>query len=583
MIISELLLLLLLLVSSASANCNICSFQHDYYNDSPEERSEDRVGIVETTRVEECCEGYETRDIFKHGCPIESPVRTMHEVLERVNSSLWQLAKNGGVEDELGRNNITVFASSGNDSPPDDARSYVINRIVPGIHRAYDWTDGTVLKTTGGGDLIISQSQDVFGSVRTFVNCVPLNSSSDRAQNGLVHVVDGDLRPANDTLLSTLDKDPRFSYFYKLLSDRLSKLLAENKNFTVFVPSEKVFSSLSDSLLKDIKAGQGCTSSFAPSHIVEGSICSSELSHHRLKSLAGSEIDVKNGKRATYVGRARLVGGDVYTRNGVVHIIDDILVNDEFLSWKEHLEIYNPHLSDALSGVVKDTAKLITIFVPPVSNKTISPEIAKNHIVSGDVLEDFRRPSSIETDAKSEMFTGYSPRTSPIWVRFSMGRFQRQLGQLGCTRIIRDSVRGCQSILHFIEKTSSVNGSLTSKEPITVFIPSDDAFSNNEFKKLLDNSKLSDIFVKRYIVSEPLCESDIHPHPAEIRIQPHANLNGEPLRLRKFGDDTFVDGAKIEIQETGKSAYDATAEKLGEARDYIGDKLHGGADAVKGK
>lgn len=26
--------------------------------------------MKETVRIEECCEGYETRDIFKYGCPI---------------------------------------------------------------------------------------------------------------------------------------------------------------------------------------------------------------------------------------------------------------------------------------------------------------------------------------------------------------------------------------------------------------------------------------------------------------------------------------------------------------------------------
>uniref|UniRef100_A0A158PB54 FAS1 domain-containing protein n=1 Tax=Angiostrongylus cantonensis TaxID=6313 RepID=A0A158PB54_ANGCA len=506
----------------------------------------------------------------------ESPVRTMNEVLERVNSSLWQLAKNGGVEDELGRSNITVFASSGNDNPPDDARSYVINRIVQGIHRAYDWTDETVLKTTGGGDLVISQSEDVFGSVRTFVNCVPLNSSGHRAQNGIVHVVDGDLRPADDTLLSTLEKDHRFSSFSKLLSDKLPKLLPENKNFTVFVPSEEVFSSLSDSLLKDIKAGQGCTSSFAPSHIVEGSICSSELSHHRLKSVAGSEIDV------------------------------------QLLSWEStntRLEILREDIT---------STSTFHIYQPFQVHKNIGSNIPEDVHING---EKYARRYHMKWRGITSCLVKFwrisdahlllKPTRNPSWTPIDH-RFIAAFEHL-------DPENGREFLN--LWKKSTVNGSLTTNEPITVFIPSDDAFSNNEFKKLLDNSKLSDIFVKRYIVSEPLCEFDIHPHPAEIRIQTHANLNGEPLRLRKFGDDTFIDGARIEcpveesnkkihemaeaakdkvceggkavkeaaesgvkkVQETGKHAYDATAEKFGEARDYIGEKLHGGADVVKGK
>ncbi|VDM71276.1 unnamed protein product, partial [Strongylus vulgaris] len=32
-------------------------------------RTDSKISI-EVTRIEECCEGYETRDIFKYGCPI---------------------------------------------------------------------------------------------------------------------------------------------------------------------------------------------------------------------------------------------------------------------------------------------------------------------------------------------------------------------------------------------------------------------------------------------------------------------------------------------------------------------------------
>ncbi|KJH51211.1 fasciclin domain protein [Dictyocaulus viviparus] len=436
-------------------------------------------GSVETIRIEECCDGYETLDIFKYGCPIESSVLEINDALNLVNSSLWRFAKDVHLENKLIANNITIFVSPESVNETDDMRSYVLNRIVPGIHRTYDWADGTILKTVGGGDLVISQSEDLFGSVRNYANCLLLNESSYRLQNGMLYFVDGNLRPAYATVLAALESDARFSTFATLLSDNLRDLLSSNQSFTVFVPSEKVFSSMSKSLLKDIKTGTGCasskwltqlfiykysfscecsamTSDFTHSHIMEKLICSFELSHHRLKSLAGSEVEtrmqVRNNEKVTYIGRARFVNGDVYARNGVVHIIDDVLINDEFLSWKEHLEIYNTHLADTLRDVVEKPSEPITIFVPPVHNNTIPVKIAMNHIVSGEILQNLQHRSTIETDAKSVIFTGYSLRPSPISVRISLQRSQRQLGQLGCSRVIRESVRGCHSILHFIDK-----------------------------------------------------------------------------------------------------------------------------------
>lgn len=55
-------------------------------------------------------------------------------------------------------------------------------------------------------------------------------------------------------------------------------------------------------------------------------------------------------------------------------------------------------------------------------------------------------------------------------------------------------------ILFRLWRESSLNGSLTDEKPLTAFIPSDDSFSNNEFKKLLSTPKLADVFVRRYIV-----------------------------------------------------------------------------------
>lgn len=110
----------------------------------------------------------------------------------------------------------------------------MLNRIVPGNYQTYDWKDEDVLETVGGGRFVVTQSEDAFGSIvtpscsdaayqatadyrlhtlqRTFLNCLPLNSSY-RVQNGVLHQVSGDLKPAAESLLSVLTNDSRFSAF----------------------------------------------------------------------------------------------------------------------------------------------------------------------------------------------------------------------------------------------------------------------------------------------------------------------------------------------------------------------------------
>ncbi|VDO19079.1 unnamed protein product [Heligmosomoides polygyrus] len=558
----------------------------------------DSKGMKETVRIEECCEGYETRDIFKYGCPIESTALTMGEVLSSINSTLWLVAESSDSSKDLDSNNITVIIGTHEEDEPEDPKSHVLNRIVPGNYQTYDWKDEDVLETVGGGRFVVTQSEDAFGSIvtpscsdaayqatadyrlhtlqRTFLNCLPLNSSY-RVQNGVLHQVSGDLKPAAESLLSVLTNDSRFSAFASLLSDELRLKLSSNESLTVFVPSAKALASLSESLQKDIKQATGC---FVGSHIAEGSFCSHDLFDRHLKSLSGSDIESRSqtisNERVIRVGRARVMTGDIFTKNGVIHVIDDVLFNDELLSWREHIEVYNRNMMHALEEVVGNTSEPITILVPPAGNETVSSDFARNHVVVGDIVEEFKKPTAVTTEANSTIFAGYYRKTSPIWMRISMQPRQRQRGQIGCSRITQDSVKGCHAILHFIEKSlpsvvdnfdaffakrtdlskfyrlwreSSLNGSLTDEKPLTAFIPSDDSFSNNEFKKLLSTPKLADVFVRRYIVEEPLCSFDLRGNPSEIRIQTYANMNGEGLRPTQMDGDIFVDGARVEESE----------------------------------
>lgn len=103
----------------------------------------------------------------------------------------------------------------------------------------------------------------------------------------------------------------------------------------------------------------------------------------------------------------------------------------------------------------------------------MSSDFARNHVVVGDIVEEFKKPTAVTTEANStvcaglrfmvfaqetndsfrlQIFAGYYRKTSPIWMRISMQPRQRQRGQIGCSRITQDSVKGCHAILHFIEK-----------------------------------------------------------------------------------------------------------------------------------
>ena len=46
---------------------------------------------------------------------------------------------------------------------------------------------------------------------------------------------------------------------------------------------------------------------------------------------------------------------------------------------------------------------------------------------------------------------------------------------------------------------------------------------------------------------EPLCQFDLRHNPSEIRIQTYVNMNGEGLRPSQSDDETFMDGARVQV------------------------------------
>uniref|UniRef100_A0A1I7WBV9 FAS1 domain-containing protein n=1 Tax=Heterorhabditis bacteriophora TaxID=37862 RepID=A0A1I7WBV9_HETBA len=446
------------------------------------------------------------------------------------------------------------------------------------------------LQQIPGGEIFISQKENLAGT-ETYVNCHLIENPNIRTLNGFIHVVDGTLQPAVKNLLKLLENDGSFSIFVSLFSNEVRNLLSSNQTFTVFAFSDKIYNSLSQSLQQQIRERTGCVADIVKSHIFYKALCSYELDNHLFTSLAGqmtrAQALTHNGRSTIHVGRARILEKDLFAKNGVVHTVDDIIIKEELLAWDDHLSNYNEPLKDALSSVLVSSSEPITIFVPPAENRTVSSEFAANHLISSRIIKVSNEPTTIITNANSTVFlivnivffAGHFINRSPLAIRISMGEFDRtRTEQIGCSRIIEDSVHACNAILHFIDKPlpmvhdnfdtflagrpdlsrfyklwkeSSLSNLLWRKDTISVFIPVDDAFSNNYFKKVLTNRNELDIFVKRYIISEPLCKHDLLRNKNEIKIEIHQNLNGETLRTTVTEDNVLLlDGAKVQMIET---------------------------------
>lgn len=95
---------------------------------------------------------------------------------------------------------------------------------------------------------------------RYTANCVPITKPNQQADNGIVHVLGGVMYPVTETIIDIVKKRSDMAVLQTVLEKtNLAKLLADNeKQFTLFAPTDSAFEKLEPHLRKSIKEGKGC-------------------------------------------------------------------------------------------------------------------------------------------------------------------------------------------------------------------------------------------------------------------------------------------------------------------------------------
>jgi len=102
--------------------------------------------------------------------------------------------------------------------------------------------------------------------------------------------------------------------------------------FTVFAPTDEAFDALPDGALDELLADpQGELTKVLTYHVVPGEIMSAELTDGMtVETLQGAELTVSvDDDGNVKIDDAVLVTGDVFAENGVIHVIDAVLLPPE--------------------------------------------------------------------------------------------------------------------------------------------------------------------------------------------------------------------------------------------------------------
>jgi uncharacterized surface protein with fasciclin (FAS1) repeats len=134
--------------------------------------------------------------------------------------------------------------------------------------------------------------------------------------------------------------NPDFSTLVSLVSAAgLVDVLADpNASWTVFAPTNEAFSRVPQAVLDTLAADPALLTRVLTYHVVEGAVTSDSLSDMMVPSMEmeavgspaiGSELSIALDDMGVTVDGVRVIAADIIATNGVIHVIDSVLVPAE--------------------------------------------------------------------------------------------------------------------------------------------------------------------------------------------------------------------------------------------------------------
>ena len=161
-------------------------------------------------------------------------------------------------------------------------------------------------------------------SVALLPACAPkFNSEKDRT------VFDHDAMSGNN-LVDVIDGDPDLSTFARLvkLGGAVQVLQTENPYFTVFAPSNAAFEELPDGYLDKLEdpANKDLLTAVVTYHITEERMPEAGVPTAVFEALYGNDLNLGQADGKIVVNDATVVRAGLKASNGIVHVIDRVLI-----------------------------------------------------------------------------------------------------------------------------------------------------------------------------------------------------------------------------------------------------------------
>ncbi|RIK68649.1 MAG: beta-Ig-H3/fasciclin [Planctomycetota bacterium] len=202
----------------------------------------------------------------------------------------------------------------------DQLRAVLFQHVVSGKAMSKDVVKMTSIKT------LLGQTVPVDASKGVRIGSATVTQPDIACSNGVIHVIDTVLLPKNDIVETARNAGSFKTLLTALDAAGLTDTLRSEGPFTVFAPTDDAFAKLPkgtlDSLLKDKKK----LASILTYHVVPGQVMAADVVKLKeAKTVQGQSVKI-DASSGVQVDGARVIKPDVRAENGVIHVIDTVIL-----------------------------------------------------------------------------------------------------------------------------------------------------------------------------------------------------------------------------------------------------------------
>jgi len=467
-------------------------------------------------------------------------------------------------------------------------KEVLLGHLVPSLLPTSSMSDeGEVATMATSGSKIRLTVYNTFPQKVVMANCARVTSSDHMARDGLVHMVDKVLLPATKNVVDLMRSELKTGSFLNALGqvDGLLKELEGEGQFTVFAPTDKAMEALEPALKQMLEEGKDCAGEVIRNHVLPNVVCSGVVEGRvKTNNLLSSLLLLSRSEAGeVMVEGSKLIIRDMMATNGVVHLIDRVLVPTKATTLASALKA-RPLLSSLIetAGLSEQFASLTnaTLFLPseeaikelpeaqleqlkeePQSLKDLlSFHVSQPQVTSGSFL-----PGLINSNLPNQKVRINS---------YSSGLLSRKELTAQCARLTHEQkvcgstiytvdklllppvgnllemLSGNPSHSRFLDLIKATNLSEVVNLPArTLIVPTNQAFDNLEDEvaaRLEEDPAFAKETVERHLLKEVVCCAGIHRNNILFNTSRKRTESGQLVSVRRSASGhLYADKAEI--------------------------------------